>query len=347
MKIRAFRAVKELNYSTQLIRLAAQKRNIQFKLLAHYQHHIEHELYTLSDQGRTHLMDITRPDTSSATAFSITKNKYVTQMYMKPLKMPHTNAQCFNDPEVALHHFKAHRHPSVIKPAVGTDSLGVSTNLRDESTFLAAAHRALQHYPAFIVEDYFEGPDYRLLFVQHRCIAISQRLPAFVEGDGESDIKTRIAHSNTERAEGRKGPLSKIIVDEDVIKHLHAQGRGMGTVPKAGERVFLRKQHSMDLGGVGVNLDIKLHPENHAMLSQLTESLGLQVAAIDIISPNLSMPFDTKKNPSAVLELISRPRLRFQEAPYAGEPIAASEAIIDMLFPETVRRTMPAKQQCA
>lgn len=336
MKIHAYCARKELNYSTQLIHQAAQARNIHFKLLAHYQHHVAHELYTLSDQGRTHLMDITRPDTASATAFCITKNKYVSQLYMKPFKLPHTDAQCFNDVEVALHHFKKMKTPCTIKPAVGTDGQGISLNIQTTQAFCDAFQKALHWYPAVIVETYFDCPDYRLLFINHRCLAISQRLPAFVDGDGENDIKTLIAQTNANRAEGRRGPLSKIRVDDDMITHLQSQGLGMGCVPQAGERVFVRAEPNMDLGGVGINLDAQLHPDNHAMLSQLTESLGLNVAAIDIMMDDPAAPFNDKKHRSAILEIISRPRIRAEEAPFAGTPVAAADAIIDMLFPETM-----------
>lgn len=342
--IRSFCATNELNYSTQLIRKAALAREIKFKLLAQYQHHAEHELYTLTHGQHSHTMDITRPDASSATAFSITKNKYVTQLYLKQLKIPHTDAQCFDDAQVAVHHFKQMGGPCVVKPAVGEASLGVSVNINSEQACLAAIDKALQYYPNYILEKHFDHPDYRLLFINHQCVAVSQRLPAFVDGNGEHDIKTLVAATNANRAQGRTGPLSKIIIDEDVINYLNAHHIGMGYVPKACERVYLRPQTCMDLGGVGVNIDIELHPKNHDMLSNLCQSLGLRVAAIDMVANDLSVPFSSTRSKAAVIEINSKPRLRLHECPLIGVPVAASEAIIDMLFPETVRAPCPNKQ---
>jgi cyanophycin synthetase len=341
--IRAFCATSELNYSTQLIRKAALARDIKFKLLAQYQHHVEHELYSLTSPQRTHIMDITRPDASSATAFSITKNKYVTQLYLKQHKLPHTDAQCFDDMKVALHHFKEMEGSCVVKPVVGGGSMGITLHVSDEQACMMAIEKALQHYPIYMLERYIEYPDYRLLFVNAKCIAISQRLPAFVEGDGEQDIKALVATTNADRAVGRTGPLSKIIINEDVIAYLSAHNIGMGYVPKAKERVFLRSQTCMDLGGVGLNVDVKLHPKNHEALSALCQSLGLQVAAIDVVSNDLSLAFGNAKSKTAILEVLSRPRLRLHECPLLGTPIAASEAILDMLFPETVHLSCAPK----
>ena len=115
--------------------------------------------------------------------------------------------------------------------------------------------------------------------INHQCVAVSQRLPAFVDGTGEHTITDLIAQTNATRSVGRSGPLSKILVDEHAVAFLQSQTLGMGSVPACGQRVFIRPYASMDLGGVGINCDITLHPDTHQKLSKLTRDLGLQVAS--------------------------------------------------------------------
>jgi cyanophycin synthetase len=226
--------------------------------------------------------------------------------------------------------FRERQERVTVKPVVGKHGLGVSMAVDSEPLFLNAVASAMQHHAAFMVERFFDAPDYRLLFINHQCIAVSQRLPAFVDGDGVHDVLELIAIANADRAEDRKGPLSKIKIDEEVKKHLNRHGMGLGSVPAKDQRVFLRTQTSMDLGGVGVNLDVSLHAEVAAKLGQLTKLLGLQVAEIDVVSSDISSTFN--KGQHAILEISSRPRIRLQECPYAGKPVAASDAILDMLF---------------
>lgn len=330
MKVDSYCANDALNYSTQLIRMAAEARGIQFELLARYTHHVEHEIYRLTRDETTHLMDITRPDISSAIAFSMTKNKFVTQSYLKRHGLPHTHAVVHSEPKTARKQFHDRKKPCVVKPVVGSDSRGISTNINTEEEWTAAMLKALKRHPICMTEDHIFGEDYRLLMVDHQCIAISQRLPAFVEGNGRDSINELIAAANATRAAGRKGPVTKILVDDELTNYVREQGLGMGSVIEAGRRLYLRKNPSLDLGGVGINRDIILHPSNATQLATLTKLLGLRVAAIDLIANDLTKPFE--KDGAAILEVMSRPRIRMQECPFEGVPVKASDAILDMLF---------------
>ena len=80
------------------------------------------------------------------------------------------------------------RFPLVTKPLDGNHGRGVTTGIANEEQLRFGFEEARRHGRAVIVEQFFEGNDHRILIVDGKLIAVAERVPAHVVGDGLSAI---------------------------------------------------------------------------------------------------------------------------------------------------------------
>src|SRR2546421_738372 len=80
------------------------------------------------------------------------------------------------------------RPPLAVKPLDGNQGRGISLRLHTAAEIAAAFDHAVQIASSVIVEEFFEGKDYRVLVVDGKLVAASERQPAHVVGDGQQTI---------------------------------------------------------------------------------------------------------------------------------------------------------------
>ena len=79
-------------------------------------------------------------------------------------------------------------YPVVTKPIDGNHGRGVGLDLRDErrrAGGVRAGARPRRAGGVVVVESYVTGSDYRVLVVGGHMVAVAERVPAHVIGDGE------------------------------------------------------------------------------------------------------------------------------------------------------------------
>ncbi len=83
------------------------------------------------------------------------------------------------------------------------------------------------------------GEDFRALVVDNKLVAIAERTPAHVIGDGESTIQELIDKTNEDprRGYGHEKVLTQIDVDASTEKMLAAKDYTLETVLPQGERI--------------------------------------------------------------------------------------------------------------
>lgn len=326
----------DLDSSTRLIKEAAERRGIQFKELIYYNDEVMHEIYELKLKEHVHRLDITSPDLTSSIANNIADNKYLTHKLLDNLKAPALPYALFSDLEEALTYFDKQSTPQVTKPVFGGGGDGVCVNIKEREEFAECFTYTKSFCEHVLVEQFCTGLDTRFLVVGGKVAAIAKREPAFVIGDGENTIEWLIEKVNGERAEGRKGPLSKIKMDKISIDYLKKETILLSHVPKHGEKVYVRPNANLNTGGASINVELsEIHPDNLALVEYVAGEIGLHVAGIDVLCEDPSRPF--KESGGVILEINDRPRIRMHEIPFKGKPVAVSEKIIDMLFPETIK----------
>lgn len=328
------RTHEDLDSSTKLIKKAALKRGIRFEEILYYHDEVPHEIYELSFEGVSHLVDITSPDLTSSIANAIADNKYLTHKMLNRLQASCARYDVFTGVDKALAFFESLQKPCVVKPVHGGGGDGVSVDIQNPEEFRHCFFYTQSFCEYVLVEEYFEGYDTRFLVIDGKIEAISRRDPAHVIGDGMSSLEALIDTTNATRADGRKGHLSKIKMDKIAYDYLKKKGISMQMVPDDKQKVYVRPNANLNTGGVSENITReRVSADTCQLIEKVASEIGLYVAGVDVISPDISRPLDEVGG--VILEINDRPRIRMHEMPHFGEPVAVSERIVDMLFPST------------
>src|SRR5207237_1483687 len=117
--------------------------------------------------------------------------------------------------------------PVVTKPIDGNHGGGVGLDPRDEGAVRAGFRRALEEArrKAVVVETYISGNDYRVLVVGGHMVAVAERVPAHVTGDGRHTVRELVEMTNADprRGIGHEKVLTRIRIDEAAIDLLRQQ----------------------------------------------------------------------------------------------------------------------------
>ena len=219
--------------------------------------------------------------------------------------------------------------PVVVKP-VGEDlGRGVVTGIRDTDTLRRAFGAAARH-GAVILERHLAGDDHRLLVVGGRFLAAARRIPAQVTGDGVQTIGQLIDRINTEPRRGnqRYSLLRRINVDDEAQECLAAEGLSPTSVLERGRTVVLRRTANISSGASAQDVTDSVHPDNRALAERVARTVGLDIAGIDFITPDLSRSW--REVGGGVLEVNSQPGFRPH---WVGNPDRdINGEVLDILF---------------
>lgn len=229
----------------------------------------------------------------------------------------------------------------VIKPFDGNQGKGVALNLYTRQEITRALEMALAHSPKAIVEKYIKGKHYRLTVVGDRVVAASERIPAFVVGDGISTIEQLVDIVNKDplRGESHEKPLTKIKIDSGVIMVLAKGGMTPEYVPGDGEIVYLRENANISTGGIAIDVTGEVHPETCLMVVRAARLIGLDVAGVDLVAEKIDEPLSAENG--AIIEVNAAPGIRMHHYPAKGKPRNVAGAIVEMLFPPGAKSRIP------
>ncbi|HEX2780136.1 MAG TPA: Mur ligase family protein, partial [Gemmatimonadaceae bacterium] len=116
-------------------------------------------------------------------------------------------------------------------------------------------------------------------------------------------------------------------------------GRSFDTVPAAGEVVYLRGTANLSTGGTSIDRTDDMHPDNVTACEMAAGAVGLDIAGIDVITPDISVPF--RENGAVIIEVNAAPGIRMHTHPTEGAPRNVGAPIIDMLYPPGSEPTIP------
>jgi cyanophycin synthetase len=224
--------------------------------------------------------------------------------------------------------------PVVIKPLNGNHGRGITIDVTSLEMAETAYDLASQVSRSVIVERYHPGRDFRVLVVNHKVIAVAERVPAHVVGDGESTIHTLIELTNQDpqRGDGHDNVLTKIEVDHDATwQLLKQQGYTLETVLPVGKLCYLRGTANLSTGGIAVDRTDEAHPENLWIAQRVAQVIGLDIAGIDVVSPDISRPL--REVGGVIVEVNAAPGFRMHTSPSQGIARNVAEPVLNMLFP--------------
>src|SRR5439155_25159978 len=157
-------------------------------------------------------------------------------------------------------------YPVVTKPIDGNHGRGVGLDLGDPDAVRAGYRRALQeaHRPLVVVERFITGNDYRVLVIGGQMVAVAQRVPAHVIGDGEHTVRelVEITNADPRRGIGHEKVLTRIMLDGEAERLVRHQGFGTDDVPPAGQFVKLAATGNMSTGGISIDRTWEAHEDS-------------------------------------------------------------------------------------
>ncbi len=226
-------------------------------------------------------------------------------------------------------------YPIVVKPLDGNHGRGITIDVKswqeaEEAYDLASAASKTR---SVIVERYYKGSDHRVLVVNGKVIAVAERIPAHVIGDGRSTIEELIEITNQDpnRGEGHDNVLTKISIDKTSLNVLARQGYQLDSVLRQGEIAYLRATANLSTGGIAVDRTDDIHPENVWIAERAAKVIGLDIAGIDVVTPDITKPL--REVDGVIVEVNAAPGFRMHVAPSRGLPRNVAAPVIDMLFP--------------
>ncbi len=222
--------------------------------------------------------------------------------------------------------------PVVLKPLDSGKGRGVIIGLRSREEVGRAFERGFKPGTQVVVERFIPGHDHRLLVVGGKLIAAARRIPGGVTGDGKSTIRQLVDKTNADPRRGLRftNLLVRLELDQIARSLLAGQGLDENSVPQAGRRVALRRTANISTGGTAVDVTDRVHPENRRMAELAARVVGLQVAGIDFITPDIARPYHEA---GGICEVNNTPGLRPHWVAEGGERRDVVSPILNRLFP--------------
>ncbi|MEO0536392.1 MAG: cyanophycin synthetase [Cyanobacteria bacterium P01_A01_bin.123] len=223
-------------------------------------------------------------------------------------------------------------YPIVVKPLDGNHGRGITIDISDWETAEAAYEAAKAVSKGVIVERFYQGRDHRVLVINGKVVAVAERVPAHVVGNGRATIDELIAETNQDprRGEGHANILTRLEVDRTTWQLLDRKGYTLETVLDEGEICYLRSTANLSTGGIAIDRTDEIHPKNVWLAQRVAKIIGLDIAGIDIVTSDITRPL--REVDGVVVEVNAAPGFRMHFSPSEGIPRNVAEPLIEMLF---------------
>ena len=228
------------------------------------------------------------------------KNKRSTADLLKKSGLPgakHVTVKTWEDTLAAAHELG---YPVVVKPYDRDNGQGVYAGITNDQDLKAAYIEVTQIVSEFLVERHFDGVGHRFTIHNNQVITITQKHPATVVGDGINTVKYLIENHQSE-ARRIKRPNNnepfvviginhvQMTIDDEVEGMLAQQNVTVDSVLKTGESIQLRRRNNASAGGLTRAIDqATVHPDNKALCLRAARILDLDIAGVDLITPDVT-----------------------------------------------------------
>jgi len=303
----------------------------------------EHSLIQLGQGVHAQRIRATMTSMTGALAVDIASDKGLTSKLLASAGLPVPRSEAVRSVDAAVSAANRIGYPCVVKPLDGNHGRGVCLNLPDAEAVRAAwvIAEGESRRGVCIVESLLVGRDYRCLIVGGKMQAIAERVPAHVVGDGAHTIAEliEITNSDPRRGVGHEKVLTRIKVDAAALDLVAAQGFELDAVAPAGTKVKLALTGNMSTGGISVDRTFDAHPDNVEIAEEAARMIGLDVAGIDFICPDIASP--VRETGGAICEVNAAPGFRMHTHPTVGEPQFIAKPVVDLLFPPGAPSRVP------
>ena len=271
-------------------------------------------------------------DLTSLIGAEIAQNKEDTRRVLEHVGLPTPQGGVAGSLAEALALAARVGYPVILKPLNLNHGRGISDRIDTPEQLDGAWTASSAHASRLIVETFAIGRDHRVLVVGGRVVACAERVPAHVVGDGTRSVRDLVSEANRDprRGRGHAKVLTYLPCDTPTEEYLARRGLTLESVPAAGETVFLRATANLSTGGTSVDRTDEMHPDNVTACEMAAGIIGLDVAGIDVLTPDVSVPF--RENGAVIIEVNAGPGIRMHTHPASGTPRNVAAPIVDLLY---------------
>ena len=322
---------EDLELSTQILILDAIKRGIEFNMMDRLENFI-----SLSDGEKVeYVKQATKTSKDSYITALIMENKLVTKDILRENNIRVPKGKDYDNIDEAKKDFRLFKDEKiVIKPKSTNFGLGISIFPGEYSRedYDKAVEIAFREDSSILIEEFMTGKEYRFLVIGEEVVGILHREPANVIGNGESTIEELVFEKNKDplRGKGYKTPLEKIKLGEIEEMFLKNQGLSFKSIPKNGEKIYLRENSNISTGGDSIDFTDKIHPSYKEVALKAAKAVKALICGVDMVIDNIEE--EAKEKNHGIIELNFNPAIHIHCFPYKGENRKAGEKILDLLF---------------
>ncbi|NMM61574.1 cyanophycin synthetase [Clostridium sp. P21] len=323
---------EELGPSTLSIIKEVKKRNIPITKLG------EGSMFQLGYGRNSKIMEATIDGNTKTVAVDIACDKLLTKELLYNQCLPVAEGGLVRNSLELLTKANRIEYPVVLKPRYGNQGKGVIVNIKNDKEAIRAYRSLSENFDNIIIEKNIFGKDYRVCVVDGEVVAVSQKIPPYVIGDGIRSVKQLIDQLNKDlrRGEGHEKPLTKIKVDEELKITILKKGYNLESVIRKGEKLILRETANLSTGGEAIDCTDDICEENIEMCKRAAKTIDLNICGIDVCCSDISKPIGKD---GAIIEVNAAPGIRMHHYPSKGASRNVAGAIVDMMFKDTPKST--------
>jgi cyanophycin synthetase len=266
-------------------------------------------------------------------AVDIACDKELTKRLLDDVGIPVPKGRVVDKLEDAIEIANDIGYPVVVKPLDGNHGKGVAIGITTNERLTEAFESARQYSEDVIIERQIQGRDHRILVVNGEVVAVAERVPAHVVGDGKHTIRELIDLTNRDprRGDGHEKPLTKIFVNAETERLIEENGFNLDTIPKADQVINLKYTANISTGGTAIDRTDDIHYSIVEMAKRVSRVIGLDVAGIDLITSDITRPVE--ETGGGICEVNAAPGFRMHVHPTEGRPRDVATPVLNMLFP--------------
>lgn len=273
----------------------------------------------------------------SSAAVVISKNKHITKTMLRKAGLSVSRGSLFEGRHLdqALAFFDKIDDAVVLKPNSSSQGNSVYCDIDSSKKFSEywkemKGTRKSGNQKEILVEEMFNGSNFRIFVVDRRVVSVTLRLPPSVLGDGIRSVAELIEVKNKYRILNPNLRTKLIRFDDMLDRYLISRGLTSDSVPTSGEQVVLDHRANVSVGGDSINCENELHPSYFDIAIRAADAIpGMHYCGIDMIVRDPSAPA-TDDN-YVVGEVEGRPALT-AHFPVHGIPRDVAGAIVDHYF---------------
>lgn len=183
------------------------------------------------------------------------------------------------------------KFPLVVKPTLYT-SFGqdVICNIRNMPLLFQQCEKLRKYHSLLSIEEYHGNlQDYRVLVFKNKIIAVTERFPSAVTGNGTDTIEELIKIENIKRSK-LVDFLKPIQMDFEFEQSLLTQKLTKDSIPEKGRKIVLGYVCNCSRGGTIKYRSTKMCNENKKLFLKVANILNLELTGIDVACKSLDEP---------------------------------------------------------